>query len=127
MKLFTSLPARKTGTLNVTTRDGTTYKFSGAPLSCEIEDEDHAEELRDLENFQTEDEFKAEQAFQKQAADREARRSARGGRGATGSSASDEENDDDELNAGSGLPLESNTPPTGRVRKASTASVVTGK
>lgn len=129
MKLFTSLPARRDGTLHVTLRDGTKYTFTGTPLTSEVEDEDHADELRDSPNFQTQDEFEAEQAFQKQASERAARRAAReGGRGNAGTFTPGAENepDDDVVDTGNGLPQESNTPPTGRVRKASRASNVTG-
>lgn len=74
MKLFTSLPARKDGTLIVRIK-GATYIFEGKPLACEVENEAHAEHLR-AGNFQTEEEFDAEQKFQRLAAEREARRAA---------------------------------------------------
>ena len=51
MKLFTSLPARKDGTLIVRLK-GATYVFEGKPLTCEVENEAHAEHLR-AGNFQT--------------------------------------------------------------------------
>ena len=109
MKLLTSLPARKDGTLNVVLKDGTAYKFTGEPLTCDVTDEDHIEALQVL-GFMDQDEFDTEAKFQKQVADREAKRAA--------STAKPAKDDGDEFTTGSGLPIEENTPPTGRVRKA---------
>lgn len=128
MKLFTSLPARKDGTLIVRLK-GATYVFEGTPLACEIGNEEHAEHLR-AHSFQTEEDFEAEQKFLRMAAEREARRAALPGnapssRGTfTPSLGPDDE--DDHLDGGSGLPQESDSAPTGRVRRAARASSVTG-
>ena len=128
MKLFTSLPARKDGTLIVRIK-GATYIFEGKPLACEVENEAHAEHLR-AGNFQTEEEFDAEQKFQRLAAEREARRAALDGKAPSsrntftpGVGSRDE---DEDLDGGTGMPQESDSAPTGRVRKASRASNVTG-
>jgi len=127
MKLFTSLPARKDGTLIVRIK-GATYVFEGKPLACEVENEAHAEHLR-AGNFQTEEEFDAEQKFQRLAAEREARRAALDGkvpssRGTFSPGVGPD--DEDDLDGGTGMPQESDSAPTGRVRKASRASNVTG-
>lgn len=129
MKLFTSLPARKDGTL-IVRHKGASYVFTGKPLSCEIEDEEHAEDLRGL-NFQTQEEFEAEQKFLRLQAEREARRAALEGnaqssRGTFSPALGAEEDDEDSLDGGTGLPQESNSAPTGRVRRAARSSVVTG-
>lgn len=126
MKLFTSLPARKDGTL-IVRHKGATYVFEGKPLSCEIDDEEHAEYLC-AQNFQTEEEFAAEQKFLRLSADREARRAAQAGNApssrGTFSPGLGADEDEDNLDGGTGLPLESDSAPTGRVRKASRSSVV---
>ena len=127
MKLFTSLPARKDGTLIVRIK-GATYVFEGKPLACEVENEAHAECLR-AGNFQTEEEFDAEQKFQRLAAEREARRAALDGKAPSSRgtfSPGVGQDDDDILDGGTGMPQESDSAPTGRVRKASRASNVTG-
>lgn len=123
MKLFTSLPARKDGTLIVTTDDGTKYVFKGEPLSYAVDDEDHADELQ-AKGFQTQDEFEAEQVFQKQLADREARRAARGLPSNAGASAAVGDSEDDLIDTGTGAPQEGNAAPTGRVRRAASSSAV---
>ncbi|WP_019703340.1 hypothetical protein [Paracidovorax oryzae] len=134
MKLFTMLPARKTGELIARTADGTVYTFRGVPLSAEVEDEDHADELQ-ASGFLTEEDFEAEHEFQKRAAQRAARLAAReGSKGnagtfspALGGGADDDDDTGADLkDAGTGLPLEGNTPPTGRVRRASKSDVVKG-
>ncbi|MFG0641918.1 hypothetical protein [Delftia sp. WSY_22] len=128
MKLFTSLPARKDGTLIVRIK-GTTYVFEGKPLACEVESEAHAQYLR-AGNFQTEEDFEAEQKFLRLAAAREARRPPAAGRTSVARAVlppglgPDEGNDD--FDGGTGLPQESDSLPTGRVRKASRASQVIG-
>ncbi len=128
MKLFTSLPARKDGTLIVRLQ-GAIYLFEGKPLACEVENEEHAEYLR-AQNFQTEEDFAAEQNFLRLAAERDARRASLAGKAPssrgtfTPGLGPDEEEGD--LDGGSGLPQESDSAPTGRVRKAARASVVTG-
>ena len=128
MKLFTSLPARKDGTLIVRLM-GAVYLFEGKPLACEVENEEHAEYLR-AQNFQTEEDFAAEQNFLRIAAERDARRAsladkAPSSRGTfTPGLGSDDEGGD--LDGGTGLPHESDSAPTGRVRKAARSSVVTG-
>lgn len=127
MKLFTSLPARKDGSLIVRLK-GATYVFEGKPLACEVENEAHAEHLR-AGNFQTEEEFDAEQKFQRLAAEREARRAtldskAPSSRGTFSPGVGSD--DEDDLDGGTGMPQESDSAPTGRVRKASRASNVTG-
>lgn len=128
MKLFTSLPARKDGTL-IVRHKGVTYVFSGKPLACDVDDEDHAEHLR-AHNFQTEEDFEAEQKFLRLSAEREARRAALSGdvpssRG-TFSPRVGQDDEDEDLDAGSGLPQEADSTPTGRVRRAARASNVTG-
>ena len=35
MELFSSLPARKDGTLKVTAKSGNSYVFTGSPLRCD--------------------------------------------------------------------------------------------
>ncbi|MPT52531.1 MULTISPECIES: hypothetical protein [Delftia] len=127
MKLFTSLPARKDGTLIVRIK-GATYIFEGKPLACDVENEAHAEHLR-AGNFQTEEEFDAEQKFQRLAAEREARRAALDGKAPSSRgtfSPGVGSDDEDDLDGGTGMPQESDSAPTGRVRKASRASNVTG-
>jgi len=127
MKLFTSLPARKDGTLIVRIK-GATYVFEGKPLACEVENEAHAEHLR-AGNFQTEEEFDAEQKFQRLAAEREARRAALDGKAPSSRGTFSPGvglDDEDNLDGGTGMPQESDSTPTGRVRKASRASNVTG-
>lgn len=127
MKLFTSLPARKDGTLIVRLK-GATYVFEGKPLACEVENEAHAEHLR-AGNFQTEEEFGAEQKFLRMSAEREARRAAQDGKAPSSRgtfSPGVGPDDDDDLDGGTGMPQESDSAPTGRVRKASRASNVTG-
>ena len=128
MKLFTSLPARKDGTL-IVRHKGATYIFEGKPLACEIENEDHVEHLR-AHNFQTEEDFEAEQKFLRLSAEREARRAALSGEApssrGTFSPRVGQDDEDDDLDAGTGLPHESDSAPTGRVRRASRASNVTG-
>ncbi len=122
MKLFTALPARRDGTLNVATDDGKTYQFTGQPLSCEVEDEDHADELQ-AKGFQPQDEFEAEQDFLKKAEARAARLAARGGapsaRGTftPGVGSGDQDADDEIVTGGDGAPQEAATPATGRVRR----------
>jgi len=127
MKLFTSLPARKDGTLKVTVKSGNKYVFDGKPLSCDVDDEDDVEYLQ-LLGFMTEDEYDAESKFKEMEAAREKRRAAAGLRTqAAGGKKSDEGDDDgdDDLDTGNGAPVESGTAPTGRVRKAAPkASVV---
>jgi hypothetical protein len=110
MKLFTSLPARRDGTLSVSLGDGAEYVFTGAPLACDVEDEGHADHLQAL-GFLTADDFEAEQRFLKLSADRAARHAAMAG-GQPG------EGGDEDLNFGDGLPEEMNSPATGRVRRA---------
>lgn len=128
MKLFTSLPARKNGTL-IVRHKGTTYTFEGTPLACEVENEAHAEYLR-AHNFQTEEEFENEQKFLRMSAEREARRAALAGNApssrGTFSPGLGPDDEDEDLDGGTGLPQESDSAPTGRVRKASRASTVTG-
>ncbi|KFJ09087.1 hypothetical protein DR66_1808 [Delftia acidovorans] len=127
MKLFTSLPARKDGTLIVRIK-GAIYVFEGKPLACDVENEAHAEHLR-AGNFQTEEEFEAEQKFQRLAAEREARRATLDGKAPSSRgtfSPGMGSGDDDDLDGGTGMPQESDSAPTGRVRKASRASNVTG-
>lgn len=128
MKLFTSLPARKDGTLIVRVK-GVTYVFEGKPLACEIENEAHAEYLR-ASKFQTEEEFDAEQTFLRLSAEREARRAALDGKAPssrnTFTPGVGPRDDDEDLDGGTGMPQESDSAPTGRVRKASRASNVTG-
>lgn len=127
MKLFTSLPARKDGTLIVRIK-GAIYVFEGKPLACDVENEAHAENLR-AGNFQTEEEFDAEQKFQRLAAEREARRAALDGKAPSSRgtfSPGVGSDDEDDLDGGTGMPQESDSAPTGRVRKASRASNVTG-
>ena len=120
MELFSSLPARKDGTLKVIAKSGMPYVFKGLPLVCTVEDEDDIEHLR-LLGFMDADEFEAEAKFKQLSAVREQRRVAAGlspaGRQAP-------EDDDDDLDSGGGAPHESNTPATGRVKKATKASVV---
>lgn len=125
MLLLTALPARKTGELTVRTDDGTAYVFKGVPLSCEVQDEDHADELQ-IKGFQTKDEFEAEQHFQQQAAKRAERMAAREAKKAQAAQDDDDDDDDAPISTGDGLPKEENTAPTGRVRKAGAASVVKG-
>lgn len=126
MKLFTSLPARKDGTLIVRLK-GATYVFEGKPLACEVENEAHAEYLR-AGNFQTEEEFDAEQKFQRLSAEREARRAALDGKAPssrnTFTPGVGQRDDDEDLDGGTGLPQEADTPATGAVRRAARASAV---
>ena len=127
MKLFTSLPARKDGTLIVRLK-GATYVFNGKPLACDVEDEADAQHLL-ARNFQTEEEFEAEQKFLRMSAEREARRAAQDGKAPSSRgtfSPGVGPDDDDDLDGGTGMPQESDSAPTGRVRKASRASNVTG-
>lgn len=128
MKLFTSLPARKDGTLIVRIKDAI-YRFEGKPLACEIENEAHAEYLR-AGKFQTEEEFDAEQTFLRLSAEREARRAALDGKAPssrnTFTPGVGPRDDDEDLDGGTGMPQESDSAPTGRVRRASRASNVTG-
>lgn len=127
MKLFTSLPARKDGTLIVRIK-GATYIFEGKPLACDVENEAHAEHLR-AGNFQTEEEFDAEQKFQRLAAEREARRVALDGKAPSSRgtfSPGMGPDDEDDLDGGTGMPQESDSAPTGRVRRAARSSNVTG-
>lgn len=116
MKLLTTLPARKDGTLNVLLADGAGYQFTGVPLACEVEDENHVDELKVL-GFMDEEEFEIEQKFQKQTAEREARLSARTGKAAPSAPADPGDNDDD-FTTGTGLPQEGQSKPSGRVRRA---------
>ncbi|MCG8985719.1 hypothetical protein MI467_02555 [Delftia acidovorans] len=128
MKLFTSLPARKDGTLIVRV-GGTAYKFTGTPLSCDVEDEGHLEYLL-AHDYMGEEEFEQEQKFLRQSALREARRAALDGKApssrGTFSPGVGPDDEDDPQDGGSGMPQESGSAPTGRVRKASRASNVTG-
>ncbi len=128
MKLFTSLPARKDGTLIVRLK-GAVYVFEGTPLTCEVDNEAHAEHLR-AHNFQTEEDFEAEQKFLRMSAEREARRAALSGNApssrGTFSPGLGPDDDDDSLDGGTGMPQESDSAPTGRVRRAARASAVTG-
>lgn len=130
MKLLTSLPARKDGTL-IVRHDGAMYVFEGQPLACEVENEAHAEHLQ-AHGFLTEEDFEAEQKFLRIAAERNARRVALAGgvpssRGTfTPALGQDADDDDANLDSGTGLPQEADSTPTGRVRKASRASTVTG-
>lgn len=118
MKLLTTLPARKDGTLNVLLADGAGYQFTGVPLACEVEDENHVDELKVL-GFMDEEEFDIEQKFQKQRAEREARISARSGKTATSEPADAGDNDgEDDFTTGTGLPQEGQSKPSGRVRRA---------
>ncbi len=117
MKLLTTLPARKDGTLNVVLNDGATYKFTGEPLACEVDNEDHVDELKVL-GFMDEEEFDIEQKFQKQRAERQARLSARTGKAATGVPADTGDNEDEDFTTGTGLPQEEQSKPSGRVRRA---------
>jgi hypothetical protein len=41
MKLETSVPARRDGTVRATMLDGTLYIFTGDPLTCDIKDKAH--------------------------------------------------------------------------------------
>lgn len=122
MKLFTLLPARKDGTLKVRAKSGNAYVFEGAPLGCIVEDEDDIEHLQ-LLGFMDQEEFEAEAQFQRHNAAREKRRAAAGITSIPGKKA---EPDDDEgtFDSGSGIAQEDGTPPTGRVRRASKATVV---
>lgn len=113
MKLLTTLPARKDGTLNVVLRDGKAYKFAGTPLACEVEDEGHVDDLKML-GFMDEQEFEIEQKFQKQKAEREARIAARTAK----QPATGDDEDSDDFTTGNGLPVEDKSTPSGRVRKA---------
>lgn len=128
MKLFTSLPARKDGTL-IVRHKGATYTFEGKPLACEVEDEAHVEYLR-AHKFMTEEDFETEQDFQRLTAERNARRAALEGKApssrGTFSPALGPDDEDDILDGGDGLPKEAESTPTGRVRKAPRASTVTG-
>ena len=127
MKLFTSLPARKDGTLIVRLK-GATYVFEGKPLACDVEDEADAKHLL-ARNFKTEEEFDAEQKFLRLSAEREARRAAQDGKAPSSRgtfSPGVGPDDDDDLDGGTGMPQESDSAPTGRVRRASRASNVTG-
>lgn len=117
MKLLTTLPARKDGTLNVVLNDGSAFKFQGEPLACEVEDENHVDELKVL-GFMDTEEFEIEQKFQKQRAEREARLSARSGKAATTTPADGGDSDDDDFTTGTGLPQEGQSKPSGRVRRA---------
>jgi len=119
MKLFTSIPPRKDGTV-IVRLDETAYTFKGTPLGCEVEDEDHAELLQ-ARGFLTQEDFEAEQHFQQQAAKRAARLQALEARapGAMG-----DDDDDDLADGGTGQPLEAGAPPSGRVRRASKSAVV---
>ncbi len=111
MQLFTSLPARKDGTLNVALKDGTEYTFTGTPLTLEVADEDHFESLQDL-GFMTKEEFEAEQTFMKQVKAREDRAKTKAAPVVNGDA-----DEDDFASTPGGLPTESNTAPTGRVRR----------
>lgn len=127
MKLFTSLPARKDGTLIVRLK-GATYVFNGKPLACDVEDEADAKHLL-ARNFQTEEEFEAEQKFLRLSAEREARRAAQDGKAPSSRgtfSPGVGPDDDDILDGGTGMPQESDSAPTGRVRRAARSSNVTG-
>lgn len=115
MKLYTSLPARKDGTLIVRLNNGAVYKFEGEPLACDIEDEGDAAELQDKGTFLTKEDFDAEQRFLKQAAERASRHATRE-RAAAGEP-DDDEDEDLPADAG-GMPVESNTAPTGVRRRA---------
>lgn len=126
MKLFTSLPARKDGTLIVRIK-GATYVFKGKPLACDVEDEADAKHLL-ARNFQTEEEFEAEQKFLRLSAEREARRAAQDGKAPSSRgtfSPGVGPDDDDDLDGGTGMPQESDSAPTGRVRRAARSSNVT--
>ena len=117
MKLFTSIPPRKDGTV-IVRLDGASYTFRGEPLECDVEDEGHAELLQ-ARGFLTKEDFEAEQDFQRRAAERAARLEVLEGR------ASSPQDDDDGLaDGGTGLPEEAGVRPTGRVRRASKSSVV---
>lgn len=127
MKLFTSLPARKDGTLIVRIKDAI-YRFEGKPLACEIENEADAKHLL-ARNFQTEEEFEAEQKFLRMSAEREARRAAQDGKAPSSRGTFSPDvgpDDDDDLDGGTGMPQESDSAPTGRVRRAARSSNVTG-
>ena len=121
MELFTSLPARKDGTLKVITKSGNVYAFKGEPLACTVDDEGDIDHLR-LLGFMDADEFEAEAKFKQMSAEREKRRIAAGITSPT-SVRKVEHDDDDDLST-SGPAVESDTTPTGRVRRASKASVV---
>ncbi|WP_406626108.1 hypothetical protein [Acidovorax sp. SDU_ACID1] len=128
MKLFTQLPARKDGSLIVRVPGASEpYIFRGEPLCCDVEDEDHLEYLR-VQGFMSQDEYEAEAEFQRRNAEREAKRVALGLPSAPGTFTpriGDGDEDDFPANPASG-PIEGNTAPTGRVRRAARASVVTG-
>lgn len=117
MKLYTSIPPRKDGTV-IVRLDGSTYTFAGEPLGCDVADEGHAELLQ-ARGFLTREDFEAEQDFQRRAAARAARLDALEGRPAPAAGL-----DDDDADTGIGLPHEGGTKPTGRVRRASKSSVV---
>ena len=123
MELFSSLPARKDGTLKVTAKSGNSYVFTGSPLRCEVDDEGDVEYLQ-LLGFMDAEEFEAEAKFNKLAAAREQRRVAAGLSSAGRQAADDDGDGDTGLDSGDGAPVESGTTPTGRVRKATKASVV---
>lgn len=113
MHLLTALPARKDGTLKVAVPDGTAYVFSGMPLGCDVQDEEHLDHLQAL-GFMSQDDFEAEQDFQRRNAEREAKRAARSLPAQDGAPI----DEDGLLDAGDGVPVEGHTPATGRVRRA---------
>lgn len=104
MKLFTSIPPRKDGTVQLS-HDGVQYDFTGSPLCCEVEDAAHARHLK-LLGFMEQDEFEAEQKFLRLQAERAARQLA--------PAPLDDDADGADFDA---APIEDGTPPTGRVRR----------
>ena len=106
MKLQTSIPPRRDGTVKVTGQDRQTYVFAAGPdgeLTADVADEATVAHLLATGNFWPADEADQEQAL-------ELVKQAQG----------DDEDEDDEDEPEGGLPVEANTPPKrrGRPRKA---------
>ncbi len=122
MELLTTIPARTDNTVRVSVPQPSgpakEYVFKGKPGVCDVANEADAEFLLNSGNFMSRKDYEEEMAFLAKAAQREARKNA-GAATVTAATFVPGEPEDDDLPAGgNGLPDESNTRPTGRVRKA---------
>lgn len=125
MELLTTIPARTDNTVRVSVPQQSgpakEYVFKGKPGVCDVANEADAEFLINSGNFMSRKDYEEEMAFLAKAAQREARKNATAtaATAATAATFVPGEPEDDDLPAGgNGLPDESNTRPTGRVRKA---------
>jgi hypothetical protein len=138
MELCTTIKPRNDGTVIVSLPIGRgqtrTYTFSGEPLACEIEDEEHADQLLATNNFMTRTDFEEEMEFRRKVAERHARQvsqaqrlqaaqSAAAGGGDTfvpglGDDLGEELEEESTEAQNNAQPQEAGTRPTGRVRRA---------